>query len=135
MKLEASCIIPSIAADQRKVFVLTSSALEIYSHAGKRLTAWSSQKLQYQGWYPLTSVNCWGDTPDKAVATWGVVSHRTALTKQIMTPCAPTAKSNPKDSFRDPFGKNENYKTYPAMGQQMVAAIQLQVSSWRPPSN
>ena len=48
--IPASCVVPSIAADGSKVFVLTSSELVIYSHAGGKLTSWSNQKLQWGGW-------------------------------------------------------------------------------------
>jgi len=50
-----SCVIPSIAADETRVFVMTSSAVTVFNHMGEQLTSWESQKLQYQGWWSLYS--------------------------------------------------------------------------------
>ena len=47
--IKASCVVPSVAADRVKLFVLTSTDLTVYSHAGKRLHTWRSQVLQWGG--------------------------------------------------------------------------------------
>jgi len=49
VKLSKSCVIPSVACDQQKVFVLTSSALEMYSHKGEKMFSWQSNALEYRG--------------------------------------------------------------------------------------
>lgn len=49
--LEASCVIPSIAADKHRVFVMTSSGVTVFNHAGQNLTTWQSPKLEYQPWW------------------------------------------------------------------------------------
>jgi hypothetical protein len=49
--LEASCVIPSIAADKHRVFVMTSSGVTVFNHAGQELTTWQSPKLEYQPWW------------------------------------------------------------------------------------
>jgi len=51
LSINSSCIIPSIAADQSKVYILTSRALEMYSHKGKKLFTWQSNELEYTGFF------------------------------------------------------------------------------------
>jgi len=47
--LASSCVVPSIAADKSKVFVLTSSALEMYTHQGQKIFSWQNNQLEYRG--------------------------------------------------------------------------------------
>merc|ERR1712070_840229 len=51
LSIPSSCVIPSIAADQGKVYVLTSSSFAMYSHSGEELFSWNSTDLEYQGFF------------------------------------------------------------------------------------
>jgi hypothetical protein len=54
--IKASCVVPSIAADREKVFVLSSTELAIYSMKGQQLhTPWRSPKLEYGGTLPYAN--------------------------------------------------------------------------------
>ena len=45
----SSCLIPSVAVDRTKLFVLRSGKFQIYSDAGAELFTWESDKLEYAG--------------------------------------------------------------------------------------